>query len=101
LTRIYEKTEIGGHVAVYEIEGKYDIAKMKEYLQNAREKLNLTEDGFTEKWAVFEQVLQEFNDLVDRQEFTIFTPEQMVSIFSGVGFTPLASQGKNVYFFRK
>jgi ubiquinone/menaquinone biosynthesis C-methylase UbiE len=99
--KIYEKTEPGGHIAIFEIEGKYDIDQMKEYLEGAREHLRLDQKEFMEKWEVFERVLREFNDLVDRQVFTVFTPDEMTSIFGRAGFTPLPGERQNIYFFRK
>jgi trans-aconitate methyltransferase len=98
--RLYDKTAPGGHIAIYELAEKYDIGQMRDYIPAARAQSELSEAEFEKAVELFLSVLQEFNEAVDRKIYTLFKPEQLVSIFTAAGFT-LVNQAGTSYFFNK
>lgn len=98
--RLHGKTAQGGRIAIYELGEKYDIGQMREYIPAAQAQSKLSDVEFKESARIFLEVLQEFNEAVDQKIFTLFKPEQLVSIFTAAGYALLNQKG-TTYFFRK
>jgi ubiquinone/menaquinone biosynthesis C-methylase UbiE len=80
--RIYEKTNSDGHIAILEVKEKYDVKEIKEYLEYNKFRLRLKDHEFSAMWEVFEKVLKEFNENVEKGIFTLLSEKQVLEIFS-------------------
>jgi len=80
------RTSTGGHVAIYEMPGPYDMELAWGYYSENREVLGISEEVLLETWPVMQAVFREFNDGVAEGRYTLFDRSSLDEVFGGAGF---------------
>lgn len=91
--QIAERTTPGGHVAIYEMPGPYDMELAWEYYSVNREVLGVTEEVLLGTWPVMEAVFREFNSGIREGRYTLFDRASLDDVFGGAGFDCTHEQG--------
>ena len=87
------RTAPGGHVAIYEMPGPYDVELVRDYYTVNREVLGITEATFEETWPVMERVFAEFNEGIGDGRYTLFDRARLDDVFGGAGFRCTLQEG--------
>ena len=87
------RTLEGGHVAIYEMPGPYDMELAWEYYSVNREVLGVTAEVLLETWPVMEAVFQEFNSGISEGRYTLFNRSSLDDVFGGAGFRCTYEEG--------
>ncbi len=87
------RTLEGGHVAIYEMPGPYDMELAWEYYSVNREVLGISEEVLLGTWPVMEAVFREFNDGIQEDRYTLFDRGSLDVVFGGAGFRCTYEEG--------
>ncbi len=87
------RTVDGGHLAIYEMPGPYDLELAWEYYSLHREVLGITEEALIETWPVMEAAFREFNAGIAEGRYTLFDRASLDAVFCPAGFTCTHEEG--------
>lgn len=98
--KVYDKTNTGGLVAIYEIAQIHNIPELKEYLLSKREHLPIPQGEWEAHWSILKTALEDFNTGIQEGRYTLLDKQKRKDIFVSAGFT-LIRENDNLSFFRK
>ena len=98
--KVYDKTNSGGLIAITDISAKYNLQQMLHFIVQHKDTLALSDEKFIELIATMLKVFREFNDNIDKGNFTILSKKDLVDIFCGAGFS-IVFIYYNIYIFQR